>query len=199
MGRGVVKKALPAAYASLYPVLVATARRNGYALAIHGSVRRDFDLIAIPWVEDPSTAHQLVDAITKKIGAWRMSGRKGRDPSKKPHGRLTWQLHLENPHMYLDFSVMPVRSTNKRLHKNKANVVSKLGEKVKAEREFQKCGLRAAADYVGISPATFCRIENGYDPGVRTLALLVRWLDLGPKQTYEIVMDFDTGGKDQNE
>ena len=37
--------------AALYPDLAEIAREHGYALAVHGSLARDFDLIAVPWRE----------------------------------------------------------------------------------------------------------------------------------------------------
>jgi hypothetical protein len=35
--------------AALYPELSEIARSHGYALAVHGSLARDFDLICVPW------------------------------------------------------------------------------------------------------------------------------------------------------
>ncbi len=49
--------------ACLYPEMAEIARKHGYALAVHGSLARDFDLIAIPWTENPSTSQQVVSAI----------------------------------------------------------------------------------------------------------------------------------------
>lgn len=45
-----MKPANPAPfYACLYPALCDRAREHGYALAIHGTVATDLDLIAVPW------------------------------------------------------------------------------------------------------------------------------------------------------
>lgn len=38
--------------AGLYPKLADIFRSHGYALAVHGSVGTDFDLIAVPWVKE---------------------------------------------------------------------------------------------------------------------------------------------------
>jgi hypothetical protein len=106
-----------AAYAALYPMLVAIARRHGYALAIHGTVTRDFDLVAIPWIEEASSAKTLIMAIKKATGTVIhhedhdhivIKNFKG---TEKPHGRLAYSLHLTNHGMYagyLDISVMPL-------------------------------------------------------------------------------------------
>jgi hypothetical protein len=39
-----------ASYALLYPHLVELVRPLGYALALHGSMNRDFDMVAVPWL-----------------------------------------------------------------------------------------------------------------------------------------------------
>src|ERR1039457_6181828 len=51
------------AYLRLIDAYRATARKHGYAIAVHGSLKRDIDLIAVPWVEHASTPRQLADAI----------------------------------------------------------------------------------------------------------------------------------------
>jgi transcriptional regulator with XRE-family HTH domain len=42
-------------------------------------------------------------------------------------------------------------------------------------------GVRAAAAEVGISPATFSRIENGHMPDLETFAKICEWLDEDPR------------------
>lgn len=49
--------------ACVYPELAELVRRHGYALAVHGSLMRDFDLIAIPWTETPSIQQEVIDEI----------------------------------------------------------------------------------------------------------------------------------------
>jgi hypothetical protein len=104
-----------AAYAAFYPMLVQVAKRHGYALAIHGSVARDFDLIAAPWIEEASEPLTLIRAIKKATRT--VTHHEGFDhlvkdcaPTKKPHGRISYSLHVTNSGMYggyLDISVMP--------------------------------------------------------------------------------------------
>lgn len=117
-----MKDVSPAAtYAALLPDLVQAAREVGYALAPHGSLARDFDLIAVPWTEEAGSAEQLVLRLMSVSGATlREGGRKSDDgtewvtvpgdaPARKPHGRLAWSLHLGagTHNLYLDVSVMP--------------------------------------------------------------------------------------------
>ena len=43
-------------------------------------------------------------------------------------------------------------------------------------------GVRAAAALVGVSPATFSRVENGHMPDLETFAKLCRWLERDPRE-----------------
>lgn len=43
-------------YAALYPSLAEIARTHGWALAVHGTLGRDMDLICVPWTEAPHGA-----------------------------------------------------------------------------------------------------------------------------------------------
>ena len=104
-----------ACYAALYQQLALVARDHGYALTIHGSMTRDFDLVAVPWVETASDDLMLITAIKKLCGGvfhaegWDDLDPTG-NPTKKPHGRKSWSIHLTNDGMYgpyLDISVMP--------------------------------------------------------------------------------------------
>ena len=115
---------LGAIYTDALVLARATARTHGYALAVHGSQMRDFDLIAVPWVEEASAPEMLVEAIRKAVnGTYSAGSQAGNDIiTKQPHGRLTWAIHLEGVdrglkdalvagkvpfHPYLDLSVMP--------------------------------------------------------------------------------------------
>jgi hypothetical protein len=105
-----------AAYVALYPMLVQIARRHGYALAIHGSVARDFDLIAVPWIDEASEPLTLIKAFKKATRTVTQHeefdhvGPQDCHPTQKPHGRVAYSLHVTNSGMYggyLDISVMP--------------------------------------------------------------------------------------------
>ena len=107
--------ASPACYAVLYPALEEAANDHGYALSIHGSMARDFDLIAVPWVEEATEPIELILALKKVCGGvFRHVDFddlvEEHKPTVKPHGRMAWSLHLTNDGCegpYLDVSVMP--------------------------------------------------------------------------------------------
>ena len=82
------------------------ARRNGYALAVHGSLSYDIDLIACPWRELATPAEyvakQISQAIEAIVGTTAIHG-----PEQKPFGRKAWSIHMGGG-PYVDLSVMPV-------------------------------------------------------------------------------------------
>lgn len=108
--------------AVLLPALREVARRNGYALALHGSLERDIDLIAAPWRDGATDATELVReffAVCRAVlghatgpGGWTeqetFEPPTGSlpNPDRKPHGRLGWSILLGGG-PYLDVSVMP--------------------------------------------------------------------------------------------
>jgi len=106
---------MAAAYLAFYPVLCEVARAHGYCLAIHGTLGRDMDLIAIPWTEDAADAPTLITALKEKTGSCTHGWENDRffkdcAPTDKPHGRKAYSLHLTergSEGAYFDVSVMP--------------------------------------------------------------------------------------------
>ena len=92
----------------MYPVLRDIARKHGYALGIHGSMLRDFDLISVPWVTEFTPAADLINAIRACYGYGR-TGLTDEDtiegPTEKPHGRRAYAVHLGGGARF-DISVM---------------------------------------------------------------------------------------------
>jgi hypothetical protein len=100
--------------------LRAVARKHGYALAVHGSLARDIDLIAVPWSDEVSDAAIVAEAIraeaedvTGLTAFWinDPSAKPGdytrRNPEPKMHGRIGWSIHIAGTGIYIDLSVMP--------------------------------------------------------------------------------------------
>lgn len=54
---------LKAFYKSIIPAIREKAKTLGFAIGAHGSLCRDLDLIAIPWVDEHATAGKLAKAI----------------------------------------------------------------------------------------------------------------------------------------
>lgn len=94
-------------YACMYHGLCDTARKHGYALAIHGSVVTDLDLIAVPWTDSAVSAEELRDALIRHINRCDADGDTSGDTMEiKPHGRMAWNLYLDHG-AKVDLSVMP--------------------------------------------------------------------------------------------
>lgn len=96
----------PVYAAALYPKLARICIDHGYALAVHGSLARDFDVIAIPWVETPSAPETVVKAITGTFAAEHIG-----EIGHREHGRTVYTLSIGFGECQLDFSFMPVRSS----------------------------------------------------------------------------------------
>ena len=100
------------AYCRIIGPLRLKARELGYALGVHGSIKRDIDIIACPWTEKAVDAEALVEALrveTEAIIGFAVYGNDGPWPrNDKPHGRLCWTIHFNGT--YLDLSVMPRHS-----------------------------------------------------------------------------------------
>lgn len=98
-------------YAQLLPRIKAKAKELGYALAIHGSMNRDLDLLAVPWIEEAAAPPVLIQAIADEAGCFilgdleKRAGLEG--PTKQPHGRLSWNLCWGGK-PFIDIGVMPM-------------------------------------------------------------------------------------------
>jgi len=95
------------AYCSLYPEFAEIARKHGYALAIHGSLERDMDLVAIPWTDSASDPQAIVDAIVSEFSITQANGWTTRE-----HGRLVTTLVFAFGDCFIDLSFMPVRAAD---------------------------------------------------------------------------------------
>ena len=90
-------------YCAMYPDIAKEVKKFGYALAVHGSVARDFDLVCIPWVESAGDPKKVIEALTtmfalKEIG----------EPEYKLHNRLVYTLSNGFGECFLDLSFMPI-------------------------------------------------------------------------------------------
>jgi len=106
-------------YSFIYKIIAEKARELGYAVALHGSMQTDIDLIAVPWTNDCEvTPYELAQIIaytcrvaSGEDGWWFEakdgSGKPLREPELKPHGRLSWAIPL-GAGLVVDLSVMPM-------------------------------------------------------------------------------------------
>ena len=103
-------------YAQLLPRIREAAKKIGWAIAIHGTMTRDFDLLAVPWTEDAGSAEELVEIISRAVGGFVIGdedrnfqrGEVPNNPTVQPHGRLSWNI-CWGGRPFIDLSVMPRR------------------------------------------------------------------------------------------
>lgn len=100
-------------YEVLIKPLRHVAERCGYALAVHGSLNFDIDLVACPWRDTCVDAGTLAESIRKAaeqiIGLCYIRDHELKTaPTQKPCGRLAWSFYLNfGAGPYIDLSVMP--------------------------------------------------------------------------------------------
>jgi hypothetical protein len=92
----------PVYAAAMYPELAKLFQSHGYALAVRGSLARDFDLVAIPWAETVSGVPAMMDAIE---AVWAVKF--DREPAARNHGRVAYSLSLAFGECAIDLSFFP--------------------------------------------------------------------------------------------
>lgn len=101
-----------------YDILIKPLRfvayKCGYALAVHGSLGFDIDLIACPWrdscIDQDSLAERIRETAEAIIGIAESRRGEGK-ATEKPAGRKAYSFYLvpsDYPGPYIDLSVMPV-------------------------------------------------------------------------------------------
>jgi len=76
---------------AIIPAMRYIARSCGYALAVHGSLGVDIDVLLVPWIESAADSDHLIDAIFKLAAQiWPTAVIDG--PVSKPQGRVAYSL-----------------------------------------------------------------------------------------------------------
>lgn len=78
------------------------ARECGYAVGLHGSMRRDCDLIAVPWVDGAVPPEVLIENLCMTLNARQVGW-----IEKKPHGRIAVTLQIDGWFKPIDLSIAP--------------------------------------------------------------------------------------------
>lgn len=121
--------AKPQLYAYFFLSLKEIAKDHGYNLVVHGSMARDLDLIAIPWVDDPKPEMDLINALSECIGGRILLLEEQFMHKELPGGRHSYVINLNrggyaknehgeisdpikftpDPEYYIDISVTPFK------------------------------------------------------------------------------------------
>lgn len=91
----------------LLPPLRLAARGCGYAIAVHGSLARDIDLVAIPWTAGAYTPDKLVERLLGVVAGVLGRAVAPGEWSDKPHGRKALTIITSGP-AEIDLSIMPL-------------------------------------------------------------------------------------------
>jgi len=91
-------------YERIIPIIRETARKYGYAVGVHGSLKRDLDLIVVPWVSKTKSVKKMIKAIQLSISSCYEGNPK---TVKRPHGRTAYVIHIGR-HAYIDLSIIGV-------------------------------------------------------------------------------------------
>lgn len=78
------------------------ASTHGYAIVVHGSLERDVDLIAVPWIRHTSTADELAASVARALGST------VRQRCERVHGRVGYVVNIPGGGLpsYIDLSVI---------------------------------------------------------------------------------------------
>lgn len=125
--------AKPSLYAFYFSIIKEIGLKYGYNIVVHGSMNRDLDLIAIPWIENIGDIDLMIDEIAIIIGGTLLLQNKSIDNvngdrfSIKPHGRIVYIININrdfemkyngivseikdysDPQYYIDISVLPCK------------------------------------------------------------------------------------------
>lgn len=116
-------KARPQFYAACLFPMQEIAVKNGYNLIVHGSMNRDMDLVAIPWVDNPSDEKNLIrelDDYLKGVSYKEGMEERGYMFSVLPGGRRSYVINLyrggpwnqyTDEQYYIDISITPLLQT----------------------------------------------------------------------------------------
>lgn len=113
----------PGLYTIFFEHLKQIAETYGYNLVVHGSMNRDLDLIAIPWVDNPKPEQEMIKDFQEYLTGIHLTDSKGDVPfTVLPGNRHSYVIDLnrgdkhgewvrfEDSQYYLDISVIQLNT-----------------------------------------------------------------------------------------
>lgn len=100
-------------FLSVLPKIREAARECGYAVGVHGSMRRDLDLIAAPWTADHADKNVLAREIQRAACGMVQATYSWSSNPPKPCGRVAtcfpicWSEYRVTSAGHVDLSVLP--------------------------------------------------------------------------------------------
>lgn len=96
----------PVYAAALYPDLASLFHRHGYALAVHGSLARDFDLVGVPWGEIVAEPDEVIRDIISAFDVHLIG-----ELTPMKYGRLCQTISVGFGNCAVDLSFMPIATS----------------------------------------------------------------------------------------
>ena len=87
-----------------WPKIREVATSCGWAVAIHGSVVHDLDLMAMPWVEEHTTADTLAECIASVVTTKDFYREPIKNDTEKPNNRVVYTIFAAKS--YIDLNVI---------------------------------------------------------------------------------------------
>lgn len=91
--------------------IIKTGKGLGYNITLHGSLMRDLDIVAIPWIDNCASSDKLIQKICKDCELEIIDNNEQEENNGiafKPHGRIAVSLINHGKWMtYVDLSIMP--------------------------------------------------------------------------------------------
>lgn len=100
----------PAFYAHFLNEFRSVALMHGYMLTVHGSLARDLDIIAVPWIEEVAPVEELVKAISECLDETPFSEFHLEMKEERPHNRIIYTLPIARE-WFIDFSIIQPENT----------------------------------------------------------------------------------------
>ena len=95
----------PAFYAAMWDDIRECAMDCGWAVALHGSLRSDMDIMAMPWTEDAIKFTDMIDKIVELFDGNNLSKNFLITYAEKPHKRIVATIPIWAD-FYLDISAI---------------------------------------------------------------------------------------------
>lgn len=91
-------------YAAMWDDFRQAALNKGWALALHGSLANDMDIMAMPWTKEASTPMEMINALRNCFDKPREIGC---STSEMPNSRMVYTMSIWSD-FYLDINIIQV-------------------------------------------------------------------------------------------
>ena len=88
----------------IFPKIREVAAQCGWAIGVHGSVVNDLDLMAMPWVEEHTTADNLAECIASVVTTPEFYREPIKDNKSKPNNRVVYTIFAGGT--YIDLNMI---------------------------------------------------------------------------------------------